>query len=77
MIANFFNQTKPINFLVLSILVILVFLSALIQGFEGDTSLFIFFKYGVFLIASVLSVFILNFIIRKNSLCEDNSYALL
>ena len=77
MIANFFNQTKPINFLVLSLLVILVFSSALIQGFEGDTSLFVFLKYGAFLIAAVLSVFVLNFIIRKNSLCEDNSYAIL
>lgn len=77
MIANFFNQTKPINFLVLSLLVILVFSSALIQGFEGDTSLFIFLKYGAFFIAAVLSVFVLNFIIRKNSLCEDNSYAIL
>ncbi len=77
MIANFFNQTKPINFLVLSLLVLLVFLSSLFQGFEGDTSLFVFLKYGVFLIAAVLSVFVLNFIIRKNALCEDNSYALL
>ncbi len=77
MIANFFNQTKPINFLVLSLLVLLIFLSSLIQGYEGETSLFFFVKYGLFLLAAILTVFILNFIIRKNALCEDNSYALL
>ena len=77
MIANFFNQTKPINFLVLSLLVLLIFLSSLIQGYEGETSLFFFVKYGLFLLAAILSVFVLNFIIRKNALCEDKSYALL
>jgi len=77
MIANFFNQTKPINFLVLSLLVLLIFLSSLIQGYEGETSLFFFVKHGLFLLAAILTVFVLNFIIRKNALCEDNSYALL
>ena len=77
MIANFFNQTKPINFLVLSLLVLLIFLSSLIQGYEGETSLFFFVKYGLFLLAAILTVFVLNFIIRKNALCEDNSYAIL
>ena len=47
MIANFFNQTKPINFLVLSLLVLLIFLSSLIQGHEGETSVFFFVKYGL------------------------------
>ncbi len=77
MIANFFNQTKPINFLVMTILVVVVFLSAAIRDFEGDLSLFFFVKNGIFLLAAVLTVFILNFIIRKNGLCEDNSYAIL
>ena len=77
MIANFFNQTKPINFLVLSLLVLMIFLSSLIQGYEGETSLFFFIKYGLFLLAAILTVFVLNFIIRKNALCEDNSYAIL
>ena len=77
MIANFFNQTKPINFLVMTILVTVVFLSAVVRGFEGDLSLFFFVKNGIFLVAAILTVFILNFIIRKNGLCEDNSYAIL
>ena len=77
MIANFFNQTKPINFLVMTILVTVVFLSAVVRGFEGDLSLFFFVKNGIFLFAAILTVFVLNFIIRKNGLCEDNSYAIL
>lgn len=77
MIANFFNQTKPIDFLVLSLLALLIFLSSLVQGYEGEISLFFFLKYGLFLIAVILTVFVLNFIIRKNALCEDNSFAIL
>ena len=77
MIANFFNQTKPIDFLVLSLLVLLIFLSSLIQGYSGELSLFFFVKYGLFLAAAIMTVFVLNFIIRKNALCEDNSYAIL
>jgi len=77
MIANFFNQTKPINFLLMTVLVTGVFLSAVLQDFDGDLSLLFFVKNGIFLCAAILTVFILNFIIRKNALCEDNSYALL
>ncbi len=77
MIANFFNQTKPIDFLVLSLLVLMIFLSSLIQGYSGELSLFFFVKYGLFLAAAIMTVFVLNFIIRKNALCEDNSYAIL
>ena len=77
MIANFFNQTKPIDFLVLSLLVLMIFLPSLIQGYSGELSLFFFVKYGLFLAAAIMTVFVLNFIIRKNALCEDNSYAIL
>ena len=77
MIANFFNQTKPINLLVLSLLVLLIYISSMIQGYEGEKSLYFFVKYVLFLIVAILTVFVLKFIIRKNALCEDNSYALL
>ena len=77
MIANFFNQTKPINFLVLSGLAILLFSMALLMGQPTETGSYLIAKYTTFLLLSVLMIFILNFIIRKNALCEDNSYALL
>ncbi|UCE94699.1 MAG: hypothetical protein JSV73_05370, partial [Flavobacteriaceae bacterium] len=77
MIANFFSKTKPINFLLLSIMVALIFVVAVIQVNSESLSLYLFAKGGLFLLLSILIIFILNFIIRKNGLTEDNSLAIL
>ena len=77
MIANFFNKTKPINFLVLAVLVFIIFLITLINTNSEPLSLYFFVKNGLFLFSAILIVFVLNFIIRKNSLTEDNSFAIL
>lgn len=77
MIANFFQKSKPINFLALSVLLLLVYLMALLIGFEGNFTLKEFFKKVLFFGTILLVFFIVNFIIRKNNLTEDNSYALL
>ena len=77
MIANFFNKTKPINFLVLSFLVFLVYIIAVATIYSGDSTLSHMIRKGIFLIASILIIFVLNFIIRKNSLTDNNTYALL
>jgi len=77
MIANFFNQTKPINFLLLSILVFFIYLSALINVDSAPLNFFFFAKNSLFIFLAILSVFVINFIIRKNALTEDNSFAIL
>lgn len=77
MIANFFNQTKPINFLVLSILVFIIFIISLINVNTEPIDFYFFMKNGLLLAAAILIVFVLNFIIRKNTLSDDNSYAIL
>ncbi len=77
MIANFFNQTKPINFVVLSIMMLLVFMISSIATYSGDFSFVFLLKKGAFLFLTILMIFVYNFIIRKNALTENNSYALL
>lgn len=77
MIANFFNKTKPINFLVLAVMVFIIFLITLIKTNTQPINFYFFVKNGLFLFFAVLIVFVLNFIIRKNSLTEDNSFAIL
>ena len=77
MIANFFNKTKPINFLVLSILVFIIYLATLINVDSQSLNFYYFAKSSLFLFLAILTVFVLNFIIRKNTLTEDNSFALL
>ncbi|MEN8125214.1 MAG: DUF6427 family protein [Bacteroidota bacterium] len=77
MIADFFNKTKPINFLILNIFSILVYFTAVIINFsdENYTSSFIYISFYLFFF--LLFLFIHNFITRKNKLTSDNSYALL
>jgi len=77
MIANFFNQTKPINFLLLSILVFFIYLAALINVDSAPLNFFFFAKNSIFIFLAILTVFVINFIIRKNALTEDNSFAIL
>ncbi len=77
MIANFFNQTKPINFLLLSVLVFFIYLAALINVNSEPLGFFFFVKKSAFLFLAILTVFVINFIIRKNALTEDNSFAIL
>ena len=77
MIANFFNQTKPINFLVLSAMTLFLFLLSMRAVLSAEINIMLVAKYGSFCLLSILIVFVLNFIIRKNSLCEDNSYGIL
>ena len=77
MIANFFNQTKPINFLLLSILVFFIYLVTLINVNSAPLDFFFFAKNSLFLFLAILTLFVINFIIRKNALTEDNSFAIL
>jgi hypothetical protein len=77
MIANFFNKTKPINFLVLLLMMVFIYLIGNITVFDNDFSLNFFLKKGTLLLTIILMIFIFNFIIRKNTLTDDNSYSLL
>lgn len=76
MITNFFNKTKPINFLVLSCMMFVVYLISSIFVFSGDLSLNNFIKKSFYLLLVVFMLFVLDFVIRKNALTKDNSYAL-
>lgn len=77
MIANFFNKTKPINFVILSILMVFIFIIGLINDLPEDVTIVFVAKKIIFLAISILIIFFLNFIIRKNTLTDDNTYAIL
>ena len=76
MIANFFNKTKPINFLVLSAMMFVVYSITIVFVFSEEFSIIFFFKKTFYLFLAILTVFIFDFIIRKNTLTQDNSFAL-
>lgn len=77
MIANFFNKTKPINFLVLSVLMTIIYIIGNQAVVNIDLTFNFFLKKMFILFLLVISIFIINFILRKNALTDDNSYALL
>lgn len=77
MIANFFNKTKPAIVLNLIMLFALFYFTSVFLFHSIDISIAsIGLIIGVFL-CFVFMLLLLNFILRKNNLTEDNSYALL
>ncbi|SNR56716.1 hypothetical protein SAMN06265371_105220 [Lutibacter agarilyticus] len=77
MIANFFNKTKPVVFFIVSLMLFLYYIVALFQfKFEVFSFFWLLHKIGVFLLF-VAFLLIASFIIRKNTLTQNNSYAIL
>ena len=76
MLANFLNKTKPINFISLLILFLIcfsthVFFSVFSDNFTLDKLL----KSAILLVLFLGVFFFYNFILSKNKLTFDNSYA--
>ncbi len=78
MLANFFGKSKPINFIVITIFFFCLFLLTLFSSFivDGFTSAALL-KSGIFLVLFIAIFFFYNFIVSKNNLTFDNSYAFL
>jgi hypothetical protein len=77
MIANFFNKTKPVVIFVIVLLFFCFFTAAtLLFKFNEISILFSLERLGVFCCFALL-LLIVNFIIQKNELTQNNSYALL
>lgn len=77
MIANFFNKTKPVVFFIVSSMLFLYYVVALFQfKFEVFSFFWLLHKIGVFLLF-VAFLLIASFIIKKNTLTQNNSYAIL
>ncbi|MFS4415452.1 DUF6427 family protein [Maribacter sp. 2307ULW6-5] len=77
MISSIFGKTKPINFIILAafLLSFYVFVQwgVLVQG-TGSWS---FFIVALSLALLLFSLFVVDFIVKRNKLTENNSYAIL
>ncbi|MFY0604555.1 MAG: hypothetical protein JXQ93_11430 [Flavobacteriaceae bacterium] len=75
MLTNFFGKSKPINFLVLFVLMLLYFTLAFLETFStiNVTFDFILMKISYFFLI-LLFCFIYGFILSKNKLTLDNSF---
>ncbi|MGS2725669.1 DUF6427 family protein [Psychroserpens sp. BH13MA-6] len=77
MISNLFSKSKPINYIVVSLILLLVFVGARYDVLVKEVSVLNLSKQlGLFLVA-LLSVFVFDFFVSRNSLTKKNSYNIL
>jgi len=77
MIAKFFNKTKPFNTLVVIVGLVLMYIISYLHFIEVKIDFIFFSKSVLFFFVLLATLFIVNFIVRKNTLTKDNSYSLL
>lgn len=73
MLANFFGKSKPVNF----IFILGLFFGYSFLAFYNHQTNFSFIKIGGIITAFLIVFFLYNFIVLKNNLTFDNSYAFL
>ncbi|MEM5565614.1 DUF6427 family protein [Psychroserpens sp. AS72] len=77
MISNFFSKSKPIHYIVVSVILLLVFTMSRFKMFSSGFDMMIFGEQlGLFLIA-LFSIFVFDFLVSRNGLTKKNSYNIL
>ncbi|MEO8517006.1 MAG: DUF6427 family protein [Flavobacterium sp.] len=77
MITSVFSKSRPINYILITTLLVLCFLLFQFQSNFNTISVYEIGKKAVLLSLLVGSLFITNFITKKNGLSKDNSYTFL
>jgi hypothetical protein len=77
MIAKFFNKTRPINTLIIVVVLTFIYILSFFYLNEDISGVLFFSKNALFFLVLLVTFFIINFIVRKNGLTKDNSYVLL
>lgn len=77
MITSVFSKSRPINYILITILLILCFFLYQFQTNLATISSFEIGKISVYLILLIGSLFVTNFITKRNGLSKDNSYTFL
>lgn len=74
MLASLFSKTKPINYVILTILLVFTFVSCEFYSQKVPTTGYEIFKTVATLGFLVISLFLTQFIVQKNRLVKDNAY---
>lgn len=77
MLTSFFGKSKPTNFIIVSIYIIIGYFFWIVIAPNATINLQEFPKQLLILVACLFTVFLLNFIVKKNSLTENNTYSIL
>lgn len=76
MISKFLSQSKPIQYVTISVVLLIVFVLAKTSHFAADFEIVeIAEQFGLFLMV-LMSLFIFDFFVTRNSLTKKNSYGL-
>ncbi len=76
MISKFFSQSKPIQYVMISVVLLIVFVAVKFKLFVSDFEFIeIVEQFGLFLMV-LLSLFVFDFFVSRNSLTKKNSYGL-
>ena len=77
MISNFFSKSKPIHYIIVSVILLVVFVLSRVSSFADNFSLiFLANQIGLFCVI-VLSVLVFDFLVTRNGLTKKNSYNIL
>lgn len=76
MLTNLFSKSRPVNYFLITLALLLVYLVNLFADFSWITDNYSFFKKIVLFIVLGLSVFMVQFINFKNQLSDQNFYSL-
>ncbi len=76
MLSNFLSKTRPINYLTILFLLLFFFFVVVFRDDNLRFNLATVFKILMNITALFFSVLLINFVIRKNLLTKDNSFAL-
>lgn len=76
MITSVFKKSTPINYSFIGILMVSVFFTYQLQDTKWTSSLFEIAKKSALLLILFASLFISNFIVKKNALTKDSAYTI-
>jgi len=76
MITSVFKKSTPINLMLVVILMLVFFFISLFQDLSWTNSVISILKKGGLFLILLGSIFITNFICKKNGLSKDSSYAI-
>lgn len=77
MISSFFSQSKPINFVVVSVVLFIVFVFAKYSTLDTELNVLLVAKQIFLFLVCLFSVFVFDFLVNKNNLTKQNSYKIL
>ncbi len=77
MLTSFFSKSKPINFIAVALYLVLTCILCLFFYKNFEINITGIFNKALIICGYLFLLFLLNFIIKKNKLAKNNSYAIL